>query len=597
MIVLAFVLWFVSILSCVTIARQKGRNRLRWVFSGILFGFLALIVLAVLPSYGSQDGAKKILFGTPVGRMLLALAAVVLSFIQLSILLVAIVASISSEISSTESESQASASITQAPLEINGRPDSQTSAPAASVRDAPTQARAVPAVPVTAAPTTSVPVTAASTTASAASSSQSAVFTGKGSAMSQSFQLDKGRYQVVVDFENQSYTAEAWGFAVFRITSNIPLLDQQGRGNWTGEVLVAEDSWSLWIAIALGDNVSWTVNITRLGDLPRPTPQPALTSLPTTAPSPLSTATPTPTLVPTVTPTPTPIRLTLTELLDEYEANKVRANARLRYQQNGKVPVSTAGYVYHVEELYAVIAITRDEYPTRDLRCYYADTKVALHISKGQSVDIIGRVIGTDNWSNSISMYKCEVDGIVLDSNRSVMAHDLRASVVKVFCINEGLIFSGARQGTGIIIDSQDGIMLTVHHVVADENECRRIELEISGIEGRVAATVMRHCASIDRARLQIPRAYLRSLSLQPIFRANAPAQADQEVYFLGYGQGGLRMENGIVTDVFGGDVVIDAYAVPGDSGSPVFDENGHLLGTVSSGNRSDRTVFTGEEC
>ena len=431
------------------------------------------------------------------------------------------------------------------------------------------------------------------------SSSQSTAFTSsRGTARSQLFQLDKGRYEVVVDIEPRSDTADIWEFAIFRIPDHVQLLYHGGQGVWSGEVLVADASWRLWFALgALGDNAVWTVTIDRVGDLPRPTPQPVRTSRPTPAPSPMPTAIPTPTLVPTATPPPTPIRLTLTELFDEYEANKVRANTRLRYQQNGNVSVSTAGYVYHVEDLYAVIAPTRDEYPSRDLRCYYADTRVALHVSKGQSVDIIGRVIGTDEWSNSISMYKCEVDGIVLESNPTVMTHDLRGNVVQVFCISEGLNVFGGRQGTGIIVDTEEGIILTVHHVVADENECQRIEVEVPGIEGRVPATTVRHCASIDRARLQMPQTYLRSLSLHPIFRSNAPAQADQEVYFLGYGPGELRMENGIVTDVFGSDVVIDAYAVPGDSGSPVFDENGHLLGTVSSGNRSDRTVFTGDEC
>ena len=472
-------------------------------------------------------------------------------------------------------------------MAVTRTPDSQTRAPVESVRATPTPTRAVSAAPVSDEPVSAAP----------ASSSQSAAFTSRGTARSQVFQLDKGRYEVVVAIETQSYTADTWAFGIFRIPGNVLLLDQWGRGVWSGEVLVADATWSLWFALALGDNAGWTVTIDRVGDLPRPTPQPVRTSRPTTAPSPMPTAIPTPTLVPTATPPPTPIRLTLTELFDEYEANKVRANARLRYQQNGNIPVSTAGYVYHVEDLYAVIAPTRDEYPSRDLRCYYADTRVALHVSKGQSVDIIGRVIGTDEWSNSISMYKCEVDGIVLESNPTVMTHDLRGNVVQVFCISEGLSVFGGRQGTGIIVDTEEGIILTVHHVVADENECQRIEVEVPGIERRVPATTVRHCASIDRARLQMPQTYLRSLSLHPIFRSNAPAQADQEVYFLGYGPGELRMENGIVTDVFGSDVVIDAYAVPGDSGSPVFDENGHLLGTVSSGNRSDRTVFTGDEC
>ena len=54
-------------------------------------------------------------------------------------------------------------------------------------------------------------------------------------------------------------------------------------------------------------------------------------------------------------------------------------------------------------------------------------------------------------------------------------------------------------------------------------------------------------------------------------------------------------MGTGIVMDVIGEGTITDAYAVPGDSGSPVFDEYGHLLGTISASNCSDRAVFTGD--
>ena len=157
--------------------------------------------------------------------------------------------------------------------------------------------------------------------------------------------------------------------------------------------------------------------------------------------------------------------------------------------------------------------------------------------------------------------------------------------------------FSSGSRGTGIIIDAEEGIVLTVHHVVADENECRTIEVQLQGSESRIPATPVKHCASIDRARLSIPPIALSFLSLQPIYRAAAPAQVDQEIYFWGYGPDELRMGTGIVKDVRGKDIITDAYAVPGDSGSPVFDESGHLLGTMSRSNRSDRAVFTGDEC
>ena len=66
-----------------------------------------------------------------------------------------------------------------------------------------------------------------------------------------------------------------------------------------------------------------------------------------TVESPIRTYTTAPTSspIPTTTPTPLPIKVGLAELFDEYDQNKVRANASLRYIKNGKTPVSTAANV------------------------------------------------------------------------------------------------------------------------------------------------------------------------------------------------------------------------------------------------------------
>ena len=320
--------------------------------------------------------------------------------------------------------------------------------------------------------------------------------------------------------------------------------------------------------------------------------------------TPQPTPTPVPTPTPTVTPDPTSIQLTLTELLDEYDQNKVRANARLRYQQNGKLPVSTSGYISQVEEHYSIIAPTQDRYSRQELRCYYADTRTALQITKGQFVLVTGRISGPAEYSSDVQMYACEFEGIEFESNPIVSSQGIRENVVQVYCLllQRASPFvvaalSIGKQGTGVIIDAEKGIILTVHHLVADENECTSIQVKLWGAKTRIPATITKHCASIDRARLRISPNVLDTRSLQPIYRASAPAQIDQEIYFWGYGPGRLRMTTGVVKEIWGEDIVADVYAVPGDSGSPVFNEDGHLLGTVSSGNRSDRTVFTGDEC
>ena len=321
---------------------------------------------------------------------------------------------------------------------------------------------------------------------------------------------------------------------------------------------------------------------------PAPTHIPTVT--PTTAP------TITPTTAPTATPVPMPIEMELAGLLSEYDKNKVLANTQLRWRENGKVPVSTSGYVHQVEEDYVEVSIEQEGYSIQTLYCYYADTRIALELTKGQRVSLTGRVIGTEGYSSRVYMFACEFHGINYEKNPALSAQELSRNVVEVYCLGSSLFSSGYR-GTGVIMDAELGIVLTVHHVVADENECKGIEVAVTGLEGRIPATVVRHCASIDRARLSIAPEALGKLSLQPIYRAAAPAQMDQDIYFWGYGPGELRRESGIVIDVLFENIVTDAYAVPGDSGSPVFDEYGHFLGTLSKGNRSDRAVFTGNEC
>jgi len=297
-----------------------------------------------------------------------------------------------------------------------------------------------------------------------------------------------------------------------------------------------------------------------------------------------------------------PIQISLAELVDEYDRNKLRANIRLRYLDNGKRLVSTSGYIHQIEEYYSVIASTQERYPSQRLQCYYADTRTALEITKGEFVSVTGRIIGPGEYSSDVQMYACEFDGIQFEENPLVAISDVRANVVQVICHQESSVFgvipvSSENRGTGVIIDVKSGTILTVHHVVADENECKRVLVRLPGGGLPRRASTLRHCRSIDRAVLRIDPSALVDRSFQPIYRAAAPAQIDQEVYFWGYGPDRLRMESGIVKDIWGDDFIMDAYAVPGDSGAPVFDENGHLLGTVSRGNRSDRTVFTGDEC
>ena len=196
---------------------------------------------------------------------------------------------------------------------------------------------------------------------------------------------------------------------------------------------------------------------------------------------------------------------------------------------------------------------------------------------------------------NEIAMFACEIEGLSLPTLPIVPSQAVRENTVRVVCISDLLIVEVSYEGTGVIIDPKEGIILTVHHVISDD--CERIEVEIPGLEESVPASIIKHCASIDRALLRIPPQALAGLTMQPVYRAAAPAQVDQEIYFWGFGTGQLRLETGVVMSTWGDDTDTDAYAIPGDSGSPVYNEYGHLLGTMSRSNVSDRALYTGNQC
>ena len=321
----------------------------------------------------------------------------------------------------------------------------------------------------------------------------------------------------------------------------------------------------------------------------------------TSTPTPTLTPTPTATPIPTATPTRPPMVMQIDALLNEYTENKVRANARLRYQENGKIPVTFSGYVSEVDELHVDIQPRQlnRELSYRGVNCYYSNVKAALHLDKGQLITITGKISGEDDYSTRIAIFDCEIKGFSFPTLPIFHAQVVRKNTVEVFCTAQSLFGTTLyKKGTGVIIDPSAGLILTVHHVIDDD--CEKIEVEIPGRAERVPASIDKHCASIDRAHLRIPPRALTGLAIQPIYRAAAPAQVDQEMYFWGFGTGELRLETGVVTSVssiWGDSTSTDAHAIPGDSGSPVYNEYGHLLGTMSRSNSSDRAVYTGKQC
>ena len=124
------------------------------------------------------------------------------------------------------------------------------------------------------------------------------------------------------------------------------------------------------------------------------------------------------------------------ELLNEYTQNKVRANARLRYQENGKIPVTISGYVSEVDELHVDIRPSQSNWDRsyRGVNCYYSNVEAALHLTKGQLISITGKVSGEDDYSTRIAVFDCEIEGLSLPTLPIVPAQVVRKNTVQVFC-------------------------------------------------------------------------------------------------------------------------------------------------------------------
>ena len=272
------------------------------------------------------------------------------------------------------------------------------------------------------------------------------------------------------------------------------------------------------------------------------------------------------------------------------------ANSRFRYVANGQQPVTITGFVQDIEENYFEIHPEPDVWYSDGAKCYYADAREALHLYRDQAVTVTGRVSGESY--GDIVMFMCDVHEVVLETNPTLTREQTRDSVVRVHCeMGSNWLFEGEVYGTGVVVDSTQGLILTAHHVVEEDNGCENITVERRHGGERIPATLVKHCASIDQAYLLVEG----SLSDIPeLYEASAQARDDQTVYYWGWGSEGFRWGNGIVTDnaySATSRTTFNARAVPGDSGSPVFNEFGHLLGILTSSNQSDRANYYAWGC
>jgi S1-C subfamily serine protease len=144
--------------------------------------------------------------------------------------------------------------------------------------------------------------------------------------------------------------------------------------------------------------------------------------------------------------------------------------------------------------------------------------------------------------------------------------------------------------GAALILqaDAHGYLLATARHVADGEDWRGRTgkqKVMVSdGMNGWAAAQVVGRHKRLDVALLWLDRRFGQADFRQPV-STYASVQAGEKIYVIGHPEGlNFSVSNGIVSRTPGNDVLqISAPVSPGNSGGPVYDEYGNLLGVVTS--------------
>jgi len=144
--------------------------------------------------------------------------------------------------------------------------------------------------------------------------------------------------------------------------------------------------------------------------------------------------------------------------------------------------------------------------------------------------------------------------------------------------------------GAALILhaDSHGYLLATARHVADGEGWRTRTgqqKVMVSvGMDGWAAAQVVGRHKRFDVALLWLERHYGDSEFTQPVATYSS-VQVGERIFVIGHPEGlNFSVSNGIVSRTPGNDVLqVSAPISPGNSGGPVYDEYGNLMGIVTS--------------
>jgi len=183
------------------------------------------------------------------------------------------------------------------------------------------------------------------------------------------------------------------------------------------------------------------------------------------------------------------------------------------------------------------------------------------------------------------------VKGMVGGQYESGMAFKSAFTMIKLFPLAKDLKKHGSSSGTGFAISS-NGIIITNNHVVRGATK-----IMVKGINGDFSksykAKIIIEDKNNDLSLIQIEDANFSTLGAIPYLIPTKTVDVGTSVFVLGYPLRAtmgdeIKLTNGIVSSKSGfqGDVTsyqISAPVQPGNSGGPLFDSKGNIIGIINA--------------
>lgn len=217
-------------------------------------------------------------------------------------------------------------------------------------------------------------------------------------------------------------------------------------------------------------------------------------------------------------------------------------------------------------------------------------TILSISLSWAPAPDAVGTALsGLDERSNFPALPAAHVmSGVELSSTLKPLVLLASPAAKRWFSHTES---TSGLLGAALILQSDDhGYLLATARHVADGENWRNHNtgthkvMVSDGMNGWAAAQVVGRHKSHDLALLWLDRRSGEADFRQSI-STYASAQPGEKIYVIGHPEGlNFSISNGIISRTPGSDVLqISAPVSPGNSGGPVYDEYGNLLGVVTS--------------